>query len=251
MTLQGKFDLFRQRIEPTENERQNVIGSHTHLRDNILNRLDYVKTTFLTGSYKKRTIIRPMNDVDVFVVLNHDLNAFSTPSPQIILNKLKRDLSVKYPNSSIRQDKPCIVLDFNHCKFELTPVVEGNSWNGRCYKIPNPSNMYEWKIVEDPEFFARQLSASNAQNPLLIPLIKMMKRCKQINKLKSPFSFQMERLAINQSGSFRSYREGVIQLLGDYNWMDYSRLRTLQNLSEDDFALYCRNHLFGNDFPVD
>lgn len=42
-SLQAKFDEFRQRIEPTENERKNVIQSHTHLSDNILKRLNYVQ----------------------------------------------------------------------------------------------------------------------------------------------------------------------------------------------------------------
>ena len=49
MTLQSKFDQFRQTIEPTENQREQIVGSHTHLRQTILQKLPYVKNTFLTG----------------------------------------------------------------------------------------------------------------------------------------------------------------------------------------------------------
>lgn len=120
MSLQSQFEQFRQNIEPTAMQFEQIIGSHTHLRQNILQKLNYVSNTILTGSYKRQTLIRPLNDVDVFVILNFQPNNYNTPTPKSILNKLKNDLKSSYPNSIIKQDKPCIVLDFNHCKFELT-----------------------------------------------------------------------------------------------------------------------------------
>ena len=121
--LQAKFNRFRQNIELTKSQRQKIINSHKYLRYQ-LQQLDYVRDTFLTGSYIKNTMIKPPNDVDIFVFINHSTEI----TPNAVLSKLKRHLSTSYPNSTIRQDKPCIVLDFNHCKFELTPAIKVNQY---------------------------------------------------------------------------------------------------------------------------
>lgn len=247
--LQTKFDIFREAIRPTQNEIDKVIASHTHLRQNILHNLDYVKGTILTGSYKRRTIIRPMNDVDVFVLLNYYPGAYGNPSPNSILNWLKQDLSYRYPNTLIKKDKPCIVIDFNHCKFELTPAIEGSTFGSNFYEIPNSSNTNYWQRVDNPDILGEKLSYANKKNPLLIPLIKMMKRCKQINDLKTPRSFEMEILAINNLEYTYNYREGVIKLLDIYGWLNRNDLIYLQSMTDESFGEYCRNKLFGVDFP--
>ena len=56
--LPTKFDKFRQKIELTQNQRDKIKSSHKHLRESILQPLDYVSNTFLTGSYKKKTLIK-------------------------------------------------------------------------------------------------------------------------------------------------------------------------------------------------
>jgi len=250
MSLQSRFNSFRQNIEPTENQRQQVINSHVYLRQNILQKLSYIKNTILTGSYKRRTIIRPMNDVDVFVILNYNPGAYGNPSPQSILNRLKSDLKYTYPNSTIKQDKPCVVLDFSHCKFELTPAIEGNTWGSNYYEIPNSDNLSYWKRVDSPDILGTQLTRANSSNQLLIPLVKMMKRCKAFNNLKSPASFEMEILAINQLGYVNNYRDGIQKLLSIYGWLNYNDLYQLKNMTDWQFGEYCRNTLFGSDFPV-
>jgi hypothetical protein len=53
--LATKFEQFKQKIELTDNERSNIISSHKHMRENILQRAPYVYKTFLTGSYKKNS----------------------------------------------------------------------------------------------------------------------------------------------------------------------------------------------------
>lgn len=250
MSLQTRFEAFRQAIEPTESERDKVVSSHNHLRQNILQKMDYVKNTILTGSYKRKTIIRPLNDVDIFVVLNYQPGAYGNPTPQTVLNQLKQDLTPPYPNTTIKQDKPCVVLDFNHCKFELTPVIEGNTWGANYYEIPNISNLSYWQRVDNPDILGEQLIQANKSNPMLVPLIKMMKRCKQTHKLAKPRSFEMEILAIKQLGYISSYRNGVIKLLEIYGWLDSSGLQKARIMSDDEFGNYCRNTLFGNDFPL-
>ena len=95
--LPTKFEKFRQKIALTDNQRDKIKTSHKHLREKILQPLDYISHTFLTGSYKKKTLINPANDIDVFVVLKgytqHNVK------PNIILDKLEKDLNITCPVS--------------------------------------------------------------------------------------------------------------------------------------------------------
>ena len=245
--LPAKFEQFRQNIELTDNQRQKIISSHTHLRQNNLIQLHYVSDSFLTGSYKKRTMIKPPSDVDIFVLINH---SHSEITPNAVLNKLKRDLSSAYPNSIVRQDKPCIVLDFNHCKFELTPAIKANQYSDFGYYIPAQGEN-TWRQVEDPGILEQQLSDANKRlNGMLTPIIKMMKACKRHNDIKDKKSFELENLAINSVHYISSYRDGVQQLLRAYNWTDKCRSHSeIEAMMDREFASYCRNTLFGNDFP--
>ena len=101
--LPANFDQFRRNIELTNSQKRSIINSHTYLRRR-LQQFDYVSDSFLTGSYKKNTMIKPPNDVDIFVEINH---SYSEITPDAVLSKLKRHLLVSYSNTIIRQDKPC------------------------------------------------------------------------------------------------------------------------------------------------
>lgn len=244
--LPAKFEQFRQNIELTENQRQKIKSSHTHLRQNNLSPLQYVDGSFLTGSCKRRTMIKPPNDVDMFVLINHSRYEIT---PNAVLNKLKRNLSNSYPNSIVRQDKPCIVLDFHHCKFELTPAIKVNQYLGFSYYIPTQGGN-TWMQVEDPRKLEQRLSHANQRlDRKLIPLIKMMKVYKRINNIQGKKSFELENLAINSLQSIYNYRTGVQQLLKDYNWIDYFRSYSIEAMTDNEFAAYCRTDLFGTDFP--
>ena len=250
--LATKFDKFRQKIELTDNQRDKIKTSHKYLREKILQPLDYVSHTFLTGSYKKKTLINPANDIDVFVVLsgysNYDIK------PNTILDKLKKDLNIIYPKTPVKQDKPCIVIEFNHVTFELTPAIEvKNYWGGdNEFYIPEMSKNNTWQNVENPRVLEKKLTEANKQlNKKLNPLIKMMKKCKVNNNLKTP-SFEMEIMAINYLYDIDNYRDGIQKLLRAYQWThkEYNYYE-IENMSDNEFAIFCRNDLFGYDFPKD
>jgi hypothetical protein len=248
--LPTKFNKFRQKIELTESQRDRIKKSHKHLRENILQPLNYMSNTFLTGSYKKQTLINPANDVDVFVVLSEYTRNCITPNT--ILNKLKKDLRKTYPNTVIKQNKPCVVIEFNHVTFELTPAIEINSKNEyNNFYIPEMSKNNTWKKVKNPRILEKELTEANQRlDNKLNPLIKMMKKCKVNNNLTTP-SFEMEKMAINKLYSIDNFRDGVQQLLSIYNWYNYSEISEIKNKSDSEFATFCRDTLFGYDFPKD
>ena len=249
--LSTKFEKFRQKIELTQNQRDKIKTSHKHLREKILQPLDYVSQTFLTGSYKKKTLINPANDIDVFVVLSgytqYDIK------PNTILDKLKKDLNITYPKTPVKQDKPCIVIDFNHVTFELTPAIEvENYWGYNTFYIPEMSKNNTWQLIENPRVLEEELTEANKRlNQKLNPLIKMMKKCKIHNGLKTP-SFEMEKMAIDSLYYINGFRDGIEQLLKIYNWTTKSYTSyDIENMSDGEFSIFCRDILFGFDFPKD
>lgn len=251
--LESKFGQLRQNIELTENQKSQIITSHSALRTAI-EKLSYVQSTFLTGSYKKSTMIRPPYDVDIFVVLTAGQASIQ---PQTVLDKLKKDISAipMYSKSTIRQDHPCVVVDLTHCKFELTPVLKPQNVLFGGYQIPQKSfGVLSWTQIQDPNIFGTRLAQKNAElGNRLIPLIKMMKKCKAQNNINNIKSFEMEERAVNQLSSITSYRDGVQKLMQIYDWSvpDINNYHWwLSSLSDSEFTLHCRQTLFGTDFPT-
>lgn len=245
--LQSKFEKFRENIELTQAQKDKIIGSHKHLREINLQPLSYVKVSFLTGSYKRNTMIRPPSDVDAFIIIN---KLTSDTTPNAMLAHLKRDLNSFYPNSVIRQDKPCVTLDFNHCKIELTPAILADDDPEQRYYIPKQGTN-EWMLTDDPKRAETRLSQANSQlNGKLTPLIKMIKHAKKINK-KNIKSYEIEDLAIQNVRTMDNYRDGVQQMLRALDWKINGMPQfQLELLSDSDFSKLCRSSIFGHEFPA-
>jgi len=71
LTVSQAFDIFLSNLEITDYQEEKAIARHTPLRLVIEKRFT-LSEHFLTGSYKKKTMVRPMkdNDIGLFVVLD-------------------------------------------------------------------------------------------------------------------------------------------------------------------------------------
>lgn len=245
--LQSKFEKFRENIELTQGQKDKIISSHTHLRQRNLQPLHYVKESFLTGSYKRNTMIRPLSDVDAFVVINKNYNE---TTPNAVLAQLKRDLNSSYPNSVIRQDKPCVTLDFAHCKIELIPAIPAGYYPEQGYYIPKQGTN-EWMLTDDPKRAESRLSQANTRvNGKLTPLIKMIKHAKNNNNIRDIKSYEIEDIAIRNVSYMSNYRDGVQQMFRCLGWtVNNMNQFQLEQLSDQEFAKICRTSIFGCDFP--
>jgi len=257
--LLSRIKKFINNIELSQEQKTKIQKSHQYLRKNYLNKLDYVSNTFLTGSYKKSTLINHSNnDVDMFVVLN-GYNQYNI-KPDTVLDKLKKDLKSKYTTTEIKQNKPCIVLNFRHITFELTPVIKIDNTlqlalgleNIPEFYMPNLSSNNEWVKIDNPRILEKELSIANKKfDNQLVPLIKMMKKCKLHNNISNIQSFEIEKLAIDNLNYINNYRNGIEQLLKIYGWThpNYT-YEEIENFTDICFAKFCRDSLFGNDFPM-
>jgi hypothetical protein len=172
-TVRTAFDDFAARLEPTEQQRADATTKHTGVRD-CLNRTLWVETAFLTGSYARRTIIRPPNDIDLFVVLDYSKHSDlyqQWNGVQLSLEKFHSQLKNCYPDTPIRKDLPAIHLSFSTYGLDVVPAFHRN---GGGYMIVDPRGS-GW-ISSDPQKHAIRTTGMNSvTGGYFVPLVKMFK----------------------------------------------------------------------------
>lgn len=215
LTIDQSFQKFLTNLNPTENQRQRIQTT----RDTI----DYVlsndsriylntqkQASFLTGSYLRKTIIRPIDDIDLYVRVHYSRHA-EGKTPRSILILMTSALQRRYPNSTkVNIDAPCVVVRFLDYKFEIVPAVGYND-DPDLYDIPAPGSK-EWMRCY-PNVPDRWLSSCNhANDRIFIPLIKMLKQWNRHNKVGLK-SFHLELLTEKVFGAVTkldSYPQGII-----------------------------------------
>jgi hypothetical protein len=105
MQLPSYFEKFLREIRPTEKQREDCVTGHTILRDRLDEHEDIkpiVVSTFLQGSYRRATAIRPIgdrhSDVDVVVVTRLNKDEYSDPNKamDLLVPFLKEHYKGKY-----------------------------------------------------------------------------------------------------------------------------------------------------------
>ena len=131
----------------SDNEKSSINTSidtlKTRLKSYFSNQISEV---LVFGSYKRHTNLTRKadnsSDVDIMVVFTDD-----SCKPQTYLNKLKAYVDYGYSTSEIYQSNPCIVLELNHIKFELTQAL---LYYGTTYKIPDKASSYQDWLATQP-----------------------------------------------------------------------------------------------------
>src|SRR5580700_2837226 len=92
-TLLQCIDEFINNISVTNKQEANIKASVGALSDYLEKEESnlYITDTFTSGSYERDTNLRPLDDIDVFAVLDLEKHkvGFNMPDPQSILSKIK------------------------------------------------------------------------------------------------------------------------------------------------------------------
>jgi hypothetical protein len=223
-TINRAFEDLRTAIELTEKQQQDAIAQHQRVRDKVAS-MPHFETTFLTGSYKRRTAIRPLKDIDFFVVVKEPTSWWDDQpkvAPQTLLNSLFQVLDAAWPKKEEpTQQSRSINVHFSGTDigFDAVPAVPRTSGG---YWIPDRST--ETWIKTDPSKHESYLIDANRQaGDKLNPLVKMLKCWRRVLKASGqdvPFSaFHLE---VMTAGFFHgwfpmsapaTWAEGVDQLL--------------------------------------
>ena len=191
---QARFDEFLRDIEPSRTTKSSAASAHWELRNFLKNDEDfkgYYQKSFLSGSYKRETAIRPQveegqierPDVDIIVVTNHTIN----DDPKDVVDLLFKSLRKKYLN--IRRQARSVGIESNKADMDVVPVIPC----GTMYLIPD-RKQEEWLLTNPPGHTNWTTQMNTLAGEHFKPLVKLMKWWRRENptRAKKPKGFVIE-----------------------------------------------------------
>ncbi len=204
-TISEAFRILRSNLEITDLQERAVSTRQTSIRS-VLEKDFVVLDSFLTGSYRRNTMISPLKeaDVDIFVVL--DPKYYAAQGQTNLLNAVRASLLKTYTKTpKIRPDGHAVTITFTDFKVDVVP---GFLRKGGGYLIPDTGGP-RW-IPTNPKRHVEIWSQANKDhNGDLIPLIKMLKGWNASRSILK--SFHLETLALDIFTAVRisNYPSGI------------------------------------------
>lgn len=210
MTLKFAINEFIGNITVTDKQEESIDASYNNLCKHLTNEESNlsVKEVFLNGSYVRDTMIKPLDDIDVFAVIDKDdYNDNGTrPNPQTVLTKFKNYLNgLNDYKDKVSQSRPCVTITLSKIHIDVLPALREHD----SLYIPNES-LSGW-ILTDPKTHTQNIeTASKNSSGMIKDVIKAVKSWKKDHEYKIP-SFHVEEVAINifNAYSYQSVEEGI------------------------------------------
>ncbi|MGA2331255.1 MAG: nucleotidyltransferase [Syntrophales bacterium] len=195
-TIAESFKIFRTNLEITNLQAATVSTRQQSVRTAVENGLD-VLDSFLSGSYIRQTLIAPLNQADIDIIVVLDSKYFRNYNGQNggqagLLDLLKRVLKKTYPNTpDISRNGQAVTIQFTDFVVDVVPAFNRE---GGGYIIPN-SVTQTWLSTDPKKHVHIWSEANQSHNGDLVPLMKMLKAW---NRTTSMFlrSFHLETMAL-------------------------------------------------------
>jgi tRNA nucleotidyltransferase (CCA-adding enzyme) len=133
-TIDQGFAKLQQNLEITDLQEKTVSTRQQNVREAVEGHLK-VLDSFLTGSYRRNTMIAPLSeaDIDIFIVLSAE---YYQPEGQAsLLDRVKRVLQRTYPKTpDISRNGQAVTIRFTDFKVDVVPAFYRN---GGGYFIPD------------------------------------------------------------------------------------------------------------------
>jgi len=197
LAIQTQFREFLADIEPSPTTKKRAKNAHTSLRDFIRSHetfKHYHESTFLSGSYKRDTAIRPQKkggdeerpDVDIIVVTNHSLD----DAPGDVVGLLYDTLSDKY--DKLRKQTRSVGVFTSTADMDVVPIIAPDGMDGTLY-IPD-RRLEDWLETNPPAHTTWTTEMNAASEGRFKPLVKLAKWWRRANPTiaKRPKGFMIE-----------------------------------------------------------
>ena len=242
---QARFDEFLSDIEPSPTTKSNASSAHTELRDFLKNDNDfkiYHKKTFLSGSYKRDTAIRPRTkngqtnrpDVDIIVVTNHTTD----DEPKEVVDLLYNTLKKKYSN--IRRQARSVGIESSKADMDVIPIIP----SGTMYRIPD-RKQEKWIKTNPPAHTTWTTTTNTAAGGRFKPLVKLMKWWRRENPTvsKKPKGFVIECITADCMDYVETYYGELFvktleEIVKKYKWyVDFNIVPTIADPGDRELQL--------------
>jgi hypothetical protein len=176
------FDKFKGRLEPGDREERDAVSRRERVKE-VLDGAFHLDRVIITGSYKRWTKIKPLNDVDLFCILNSEKEGGYLNKPSgVLLEAFAKELRKEYGGDNVKVWDKCVTVKFGDptednedgvFSVDVVPAYE----DGKAYKIPDAYNPAGW-MKSDPEKHAELATEANkALDGKWVTLVKMIKKC--------------------------------------------------------------------------
>ena len=217
LTVAQAFHAFLQTLELTDKEQAEASRQQNALRENLRKELGTSIRDILSGSYSRKTAIRPLNDIDLFIILDPKVHAASYPPapPLTCLQMIEAALKKAYPQHAPKIQGRSVHIDFKGTGIGYDVVPAFDEPKGGEYKIPDRDRK-EWIRTNPEKHKAACIAANERAGGKLNQLIKAAKRwnCRQPEAARLR-SFHLEVMSYEAfSTGPASFPEGLAALFG-------------------------------------
>ena len=200
MVTQKQFIDFLRDIEPSPTTKKKASAAHSTLREFLRKHGTFSVVhvgTFLAGSYKRDTAIRPVTkegeeerpDVDIIVVTNHTLD----DEPKDVLDLLYWTLKERY--NDIRKQARSVRTSTASADMDAVPIIAPQGMEGTLF-IPD-RKLSRWLVTNPPRHTTWATEINQVSGGRFKPLVKLMKWWRRENRTvsKRPKGFVIECIA--------------------------------------------------------
>jgi len=190
-TIPIAFSKLLDNLQITDLQDATVTIRQQNIRDAVAKELT-VLTSFVTGSYRRNTLLAPLAkaDIDIFVIL--DPKYYATDGYANLIDRVKRVMKATYPNTpEISRNGQAVTVSFTDFRVDVVPAFHRQ---GGGYLIPD-CVMKRWISTDPTRHVAIWNDANIAHRAQLVPVLKMIK---QWNRAHSALlrSFHLETLVV-------------------------------------------------------
>ena len=161
--------------------------------------------TVYGGSFRRRTYVNGLSDVDVLLVVNE--SSLVNQPPARVIEYVRETVQARLRQNDVRAGNLAVTVNYaDETDIQMLPAIRTSSGGIR---IAEPGST-RWSNVVQPENFARKLAEVNqARNGRVVPVIKLAKTIADyfINRQDWKISgFHMESLATDAFGNYHRLR---------------------------------------------
>lgn len=189
-TIAGAFAEFEDALKLDKPEVDSARRRHNEVRD-CLTATDLVAMSFIQGSFARKTMISPLNDVDVVLVLPRSdedrLRRHGGPAQS--MEQLKPHLSACFPGVVFDAEKRAdhaLRLDFTDVDFhiDLVPAFDLHNDNGDVDIADRERDRWERSNTRELMRVVNERNSAHVTNSRFVPQVRMLKTfCNEVADL--------------------------------------------------------------------
>lgn len=183
MKLNECFETFLSKTIQPDADATLAKEGHEEVRDFLADDEEYKDRhteTFLAGSYRRETAVKPIKDVDIIVVTNAD---DSKEKPDAVLGELNRVLKKKYKTKTTTQRRS-IRIERKGMMLDVVPTAAPNGVK-KPIRIPDREQK-EWRWTHPKRHIERTQELNDAARDSdtdrgrYVPTVKLVKKWKMV-----------------------------------------------------------------------